>query len=59
MKPSEDKNIVKVGNNELFAKKVIIATGGIPKDLNIEGKEYCINLIRLWNLKKYQRNYLL
>ena len=46
------KNIVKVGNNELFAKKVIIATGGIPKDLSIEGKEYYINSDQIMQLKK-------
>ena len=46
------KNIVKVGNNELFAKKVIIATGGIPKDLQIEGSEYYINSDQIMELKK-------
>ena len=31
---------------------MIIATGGIPKDLSIEGKEYCINSDQIMELKK-------
>ena len=45
------RNIVKAGNDELFAK-IIIATGGTPKELNVEGKEYCINSDKVMELRK-------
>ena len=45
-------NIVNVGNKQLLTKKIIIATGGTPKDLDIEGKEYCINSDQVMELKK-------
>ena len=36
----------------ILAKKVIIATGGSPKDLQIEGIEYCLNSDQIMELKK-------
>ena len=37
----EKKNIIKLKDIKLLAKKVIIATGGTAKKLPILGNEYC------------------
>ena len=48
----ETKNIIRVGNEKLFANKIIIATGGIPKGLSVSGKDYCLNSDQIMELKK-------
>ena len=48
----ESKNIVRVGNAKLFTKKVILATGGTPKTLDVIGKEYCINSDQIMELQE-------
>ena len=48
----ETKNIIRVGNEKLFANKIIIATGGTPKGLSISGKDYCLNSDQIMELRK-------
>ena len=48
----ESKNVVRVGGAKLFTKKIILATGGTPKTLDIIGKEYCINSDQIMDLQK-------
>ena len=48
----ESNNIVNVGKERIFAKKIIISTGGIPKNLNIRGYKHCINSDQIMELKK-------
>ena len=48
----EKKNIIKLKDIKLLAKKVIIATGGTPKKLPILGSEYCLNSDQIMELKK-------
>ncbi|MBF95793.1 MAG: Glutathione amide reductase [Alphaproteobacteria bacterium MarineAlpha9_Bin4] len=48
----ESKNIVKAGNLKLFTKNIIIATGGVPKSLDVIGNEYCINSDQIMELNK-------
>ena len=37
-----DKNTIQVGDNTYKAKKILIATGGTPKKMDVPGKEFCI-----------------
>ena len=37
-----DKNTVQVGDKTYKAKKILIATGGTPKKMDVPGKELCI-----------------
>ncbi len=48
----EKKNIIKVGSDKIFAKKVIIATGGKPKELPVDENGYCLNSDQIMELKK-------
>ena len=48
----EKKNIIKLKDIKLIAKKIIIATGGAPKKLPIIGNDYCINSDQIMELKK-------
>ena len=52
----EKKNIIKLKDIKLLAKKVIIATGGTPKKLPILGSEYCLNSDQIMELKKFLIN---
>jgi len=46
-----DSETIKVSNNYLQAKKIIIAVGGKSKMLNIEGKEHCIGSDEIMDLQ--------
>tara|TARA_B100000963_G_C22575217_1_gene648082 strand:- start:183 stop:1535 length:1353 start_codon:yes stop_codon:yes gene_type:complete len=46
-----DSETIKVSNNYLQAKKIIIAVGGKTKMLNIEGKEHCIGSDEIMDLQ--------
>ncbi len=48
----ETKNLVRVGNKKLYSKKIIIATGGKPTPLNIEGQNLCISSDQIMELAK-------
>lgn len=45
-------NIIKVGEKKILAKKIIICTGGVPKNLEVKGNEFCIDSDKIMNLKK-------
>ena len=48
----ESNEIVNLGKKKIFAKKIIIATGGSPKNLNIRGYKHCINSDQIMELNK-------
>ena len=47
-----DKNIVQINNKKIFGKNIIIAVGGIPQKLNIEGSNYAKDSNSIMQLKR-------
>ena len=47
-----DKNIVQINNKKIFGKNIIIAVGGIPQKLNIEGSNFAKDSNSIMQLKR-------